>query len=53
MRKIVVLLHVCGGIATVVEEEEDCEELDSSLPFVVGTTSASRFRFPRITLFEC
>jgi len=45
------LLQVCGGTICMADIELSEEELELSVPFRTGTSSASRFRFPRITRF--
>ena len=45
------LLQVWGGTICTADIELSEEELEVSVPFRTGTSSASRFRFPRITRF--
>jgi hypothetical protein len=46
-----ILLQVCGGTICIADIEVSEEELELSVPFRTGISSASRFRFPRITRF--
>jgi hypothetical protein len=46
-----VLLQVFGGVETE-DVDDDSEAAEDPFPLIIGTSSAVRFRFPRIIRFD-